>query len=76
MKTLPLDVSRCAGRYAFGDGLDDSPNNWCPERDTCARYQAFAKWDNEAGLHSYQRTSVLMAGWDCQHKIEASKWTD
>lgn len=70
MKTLMYDISRCAGRYAFGDGLDDDPSNWCPERDTCARYMSFVNWDAKSGLTDYQSVPVTMGRPDCNDKIE------
>jgi hypothetical protein len=34
--TLPLDVSRCAGRYDF-----DHDGEWCLERMSCERYRDY-----------------------------------
>lgn len=72
-RTLKYDVARCAARYKFGDGLDDDPNNWCPERHTCARHQAFIKWDAECGLPDYQEVSVVMGIPHCPSKIEVAQ---
>lgn len=68
MKTLPFDISRCAGRYDF-----DPDGEWCPERDTCQRYKAFVEWDRAAGVPDYKGISVTMGLRECQHKIEVEK---
>lgn len=70
MKTLPYDVSRCAGRYDF-----DPEGQWCPERDTCQRYLAFVEWDKQAGIPDYRGISVTMGQPDCGVKIEAVEVT-
>lgn len=70
MKTLPLDIARCAGRY---DLMPDG--QWCPQRDTCQRYLAFVQWDRAAGLPDYRGISVFMAVESCGHKIEANTTT-
>ena len=66
MRTLLLDISRCAGRFAFTDGDDEM----CPERETCQRYLAFSKWDKLANIEDYRRISVNMGLKDCKVKIE------
>ena len=66
MKTLPYDVSRCAGRM---DLLPDG--QWCEQRDTCRRYLAFTQWDREAGIPDYRRIPVITGAMDCGIKIEA-----
>ena len=76
MKNLSYDTSRCAGRYAFGDGLDDDPDNWCSERNTCARYMAFIDWDAKAGIPDYRGISVTMGRLDCKDKIEITEKTN
>lgn len=63
--TLPLDVSRCSGRYDF-----DPDGEWCSERDTCQRYMAWRKWDAEAGVPDYKGIPVAMAQRECEIKIE------
>jgi len=64
--TLPLDVSRCAGRYDF----DPLSSETCPERKTCQRYMAWVAWDRKAGIPNYKGIPVTMAKRDCEHKIE------
>lgn len=65
MKTLPLDVSRCSGRRNFDpDGL------WCPEHESCQRYQALVFWDKAAGVTDYKGVGVTMAVANCQMKID------
>jgi hypothetical protein len=66
--TLPLDVSRCSGRYDF-----DPNGEWCPERHTCQRYMAWQTWDRNTGVMNYQNLSCSMAVRDCEHKIEVSE---
>ena len=66
--TLPLDVSRCSGRYDF-----DLDGDRCPERMTCQRYLAWGKWDAEAGIPDYKGIPVTMAQRDCRDKIEVSE---
>jgi hypothetical protein len=66
--TLPLDVSRCAGRYGF-----DIDGERCPERTTCQRYLAWGYLDAEAGIPNYRSIPVSMAVRDCGHKIEVSE---
>ena len=66
MKTLPYDISRCAGRL---DLLPDG--QWCERRDSCARYLAFTQWDREAGIPHYRGIPVMMGAPDCGHKIES-----
>ena len=73
-RTLMYDVARCGARYQFGDGLDDDPANWCPEKDTCARHQAFIKWDAECGIPDYQQIPVVMGKPDCKDKIEVANY--
>ena len=63
--TLPLDVSRCSGRYDFSDDPQ-----LCYERNTCQRYLAFAEWDRAAGIPDYRGVPVCMAVPDCGHNIE------
>lgn len=71
MKTLPFDVSRCAGRYGFDPGGD-----WCPERDTCQRYLAWTDWDNGVITPDYKGIPVSMGMRDCKIKIEAVEVTE
>ena len=71
MKTLPFDVSRCAGRYGF-----DPDGEWCPERNACQRYLAFTQWDRESDIPDYVETPVCMGMTDCQIKIEAVEVTE
>lgn len=69
--TLPLDVSRCAGRYDFSDDPQ-----WCPERNTCKRYLAFIELDRAAGIPDYRGIPVSMAVPNCGHKIEHNEAGD
>ena len=62
-KTLPLDVSRCAGRMDFGPNAQR-----CEQRETCQRYLAFTQWDQ--GIDSYRGIPVYMAVPECGMKIE------
>lgn len=64
-RTLGFDTARCTGRY----GLEPD-GGWCPERDTCRRYLAYAYWDKEAGLEDYQPIPVTTARMGCTDKIE------
>jgi hypothetical protein len=66
-RPLFYDVARCAGRMDFN--ADDT--RWCDQRETCARYLSFSKWDVGV-VPDYQRISVMMAGENCQHKIEVN----
>lgn len=70
-KALPFDKARCSGRYSLGEGTAGDPGNWCPQRETCARYMSFVKWDREAGLTNYRGVLVVMASRECMNKIEA-----
>jgi len=72
MKTLPHDVSRCAGRYDFTDDFDEL----CLDRETCQRFLAFTQWDREAGIPDYKGIPVSMGIRDCQIKIEAVDVTE
>lgn len=65
MKTLPHDVSRCAGRYDF-----DPDGEWCPHREQCKRYLAFVHWDKSAGIPDYVGIPVVMGQRDCRIMIE------
>lgn len=64
MITLPLDISRCAGRYDF-----DPDGEWCPDRHSCQRYLAWSEWDITAELPDYRGVPVSMAVPDCNHRI-------
>lgn len=64
--TLPLDVSRCSGRYDF----DPLRSETCPERKTCQRYMAWVAWDRLAGIPDYKGIPVTMAQRECEIKIE------
>lgn len=64
-KPLLYDVARCSGRLTF----DDNGPHWCDQRETCARYLTFSKWDVGV-VPDYQRISVFMAVENCQNKIE------
>lgn len=65
MRTLPFDVSRCAGRMDL-----EADGRICEHRDRCQRYLAFIEWDKEAGIPNYQSIPVTMAVTDCEHMIE------
>lgn len=67
--TLPLDVSRCAGR--FGLGPDDPV---CPRREQCARYLAIIGPDRERFPKGYPaiwsvHTGLCRHGDDCMIEV-------
>jgi hypothetical protein len=68
---LPLDISRCAGR--FGLGPDDPV---CPRRQQCARYLSMLGPDREQFPDGYPRHISVHTGM-CRHgddyMIEASE---
>jgi len=68
--TLPLDVSRCAGRYSF------LKTDYCPERHTCERHLAWIERDAEAGIQNYKGIPISMAVRGCTDKIEVSENAD
>ena len=73
MKTLSYDTARCCGVIAYntGETPDGLPTHtMCNQRDTCARHQAWLRWDRAAGIPDYQQIAVSMAVPYCRHKIE------
>lgn len=67
MTRLPLDVSRCSGRYHFGN--PDSEASWCAERKTCARYMSAIT----EKLENYKGVPFFMARQGCDVKIDWEK---
>src|SRR5699024_6087334 len=64
MISLPLDLSRCSGRYHLGN--PDSEASWCPERKTCARHMAAGT----EKIQNYKGVPFQVARQDCDTKID------